>query len=325
MVNLTYGALNSVMTQDPAERGSIASYRLFFAVIGGTLMTQLVVRVEPILSANNPGMGYFILACAFAVIGIPMQIWGASVQKEVVPPAEKKSSMSFFKQFAWSFKNRPFMVVCILFFVQGFAGYGSAAINIYWFKYVLGNEAPMATFSLVTLAPMMLGTITAPFWNNKYRDKAKAIAMTFVVQTVLLVIQFFLFQKSVNMALFYGLGFIQQYFAGANSSMIYGMVPDTIEVSELQTKGARMDGFLNTLSSFWNKVGITIGTSGGPAILALTGYVANATVQAPSVITGLQLMKWVMPAAFNIVAIICVVFYRMNYDQFDAVVKEIEE
>ena len=31
MVNLTYGSLNSVVTQDPAERGSLASWRLLFA------------------------------------------------------------------------------------------------------------------------------------------------------------------------------------------------------------------------------------------------------------------------------------------------------
>ena len=63
MVNLTYGSLNAVVTQDPAERGSLASYRLLFAYIGSTAMTQLVVRAEPVLSSKNPGMGYFYLAC----------------------------------------------------------------------------------------------------------------------------------------------------------------------------------------------------------------------------------------------------------------------
>lgn len=71
----------------------------------------------------------------------------------------------------------------------------------------------------------------------------------------------------------YFLGIVVQYFAGANMSLIYGMVPDTIEYSELITKGERMDGFLNTLSSFWNKVGITIGTAGAVWILDLVGYV----------------------------------------------------
>lgn len=86
MVNLTYGSLNSVMTQDPAERGSLASWRLLFAYIGATLMTQMVLRLQPGLSARYPGMGYFILAVIFLVIGVPLQVFGAKVQKEVVPP-----------------------------------------------------------------------------------------------------------------------------------------------------------------------------------------------------------------------------------------------
>jgi Na+/melibiose symporter-like transporter len=90
------------------------------------------------------------------------------------------------------------------------------------------------------------------------------------------VAQYFLFRNTINVTLLYVLGIVLQYFAGANMSIIYGMVPDTVEVTEYQTKGIRMDGFLNTVSSFWNKVGITIGTSGAPLILALTGYVANA-------------------------------------------------
>ena len=325
MVNLSYGSLNSVITQDPAERGSIASFRLFFAVIGSNVMTQLVIRAEPALSAKYPNMGYFILAICFAAFCIPTQILCAKSQKEVVPPASKKASMSFFKQVGWSFRNRPFMMVCIMFFAQGFSQYGVGTINIYWFKYVVGSETPMATFSLITMVPMMIGTITSQFWSNKFRDKGKAIGVSYVVQIILLVIQYFVFRNGVSLAVLYSLGALQYYFNGANMSLIYAMVPDTIEYSQLQTKGARMDGFLNTLSSFWNKVGITIGTAGAPFILGLTGYVPNAAVQSAGVVLSLDLMKWIMPAAFNLIALICLFWYRLDYAAFDKIVAEINE
>lgn len=167
------------------------------------------------------------------------------------------------------------MMVCIMFLAQGFSLYGVGAINVYWFKYVLGNEAPLATFSLITLVPSMLGCFTSQFWSNKLKDKGKAIGITYAAQAILFVIQFFMFRNSISLGLLYGLGIVVQYFAGANMSLIYGMVPDTIEYSELITKGERMDGFLNTLSSFWNKVGITIGTAGAPWILELTGICAE--------------------------------------------------
>ena len=119
MVNLTYGSLNSVVTQDPAERGSLASWRLLFAYIGSTLMVQLVTRCEPVLSAKYPNMGYFILAVIFAVFCIPMQILCAKSQKEVVPPQPSPKKIGIFKSLAISFKNREFMIVCILFLRAG--------------------------------------------------------------------------------------------------------------------------------------------------------------------------------------------------------------
>lgn len=100
---------------------------------------------------------------------------------------------------------------------------------------------------------------------------------------------------------------------------------DAIEYSELITKGERMDGFLNTLSSFWNKVGITIGTAGTPLLLELTGYVPNAAQQTAGVVMALDLMKWIMPAAFSVLAMICLIWYRLDYATFDKLVAELNE
>lgn len=325
MVNLTYGSLNAVVTQDPAERGSLASYRLLFAYIGSTAMTQLVVRAEPVLSSKNPGMGYFYLAVIFAVFCIPMQIFGAKVQKEVIPPSNTGVKMSIFKQLRLSFKNVPFMMVCIMFLAQGFSLYGVGAINTYWFKYVVGDTNPLATYSLITLVPSMLGCFTSQFWSNKLRNKGKAIGITYVAQAVFFTLQFFLFRNTVNIGVMYFLGIVVQYFAGANMSLIYGMVPDTIEYSELITKGERMDGFLNTLSSFWNKVGITIGTAGTVWILDLVGYVPNAADQPSNVILALDLMKWILPTIFCIIALVSLIWYKLDYANFDKLVATLNE
>lgn len=325
MVNLTYGALNGVVTQDPAERGSLASFRLLFAYLGSTIMTQIVVRAQPALSAKYPGMGYFILAVIFAAFCIPLQIFGAKQQKEIVPHVDTGEKIGILKSLALSFKNRPFMMICIQFFAQGFSLYGVGAINIYWFTYVLGDANPFATFSLITLVPSMLGCFTSQFWANKFQDKGKAIGVAYVVQIIFFMIQFFLFRVTISIPLLYVLGCIVQYFAGMNMALIYGMVPDTFEVQEMITKGVRMDGFLNTVSSFWNKIGITIGTAGAPLILSLAGYVPNAPQQTPAVISSLQFMKWILPSIFNVLALITLIWYKLDYKTFDKLVADIEE
>ncbi|HHX37078.1 MAG TPA: hypothetical protein GX717_03755, partial [Clostridiaceae bacterium] len=244
---------------------------------------------------------------------------------EVIPPSETGVKMSIFKQLKLSFKNRPFVIVCILFLIQGFAHYGVNAINVYWFKYVLGDQNPLATFTLITLIPSMLGAFTSQFWAGKFRDKGKTIGFTYLIQLVLFTLQFIIFRNSVNLVLLYGLGIIVQYAMGANMALIYGMVPDTIEYSEYITKGERMDGFLNTISSFWNKIGITIGTAGTSFVLGLTGYAPNVAEQAPSVILALDIMKWIMPAAFALIALILLRWYNLDHDTFDKLVAKLNE
>ena len=324
MVNLTYGALNGVVTQDPAERGSLASYRLLFAYLGSTIMTQLVVRLEPRISAKYPGMGYFYLAIIFMIFCVPMQLIGAKNQKEIVPHVDTGEKVGILKSLGLTFKNRPFMMICVMFFAQGFSLYGVGAINIYWFTYVLGSASPFATFNLITLVPSMLGCFTSQFWANKFKDKGKAIGITFIVQIVFYMIQYFLFRTTISLAALYILGCIVQYFAGMNMALIYGMVPDTFEVQEMITKGHRMDGFLNTVSSFWNKIGITIGTAGAPLLLSIAGYVPNAAQQTPAVIESLQFMKWILPSIFNAVALVCLIWYKLDYATFDKLVADIE-
>lgn len=217
------------------------------------------------------------------------------------------------------------MMVCIMFLAQGFSLYGVGAINTYWFKYVVGDTNPLATYSLITLVPSMLGCFTSQFWSNKLRNKGKAIGITYVAQAVFFTLQFFLFRNTVNIGVMYFLGIVVQYFAGANMSLIYGMVPDTIEYSELITKGERMDGFLNTLSSFWNKVGITIGTAGTVWILDLVGYVPNAADQPSNVILALDLMKWILPTIFCIIALVSLIWYKLDYANFDKLVATLNE
>jgi Na+/melibiose symporter-like transporter len=106
--------------------------------------------------------------------------------------------------------------------------------------------------------------------------------------------------------------------------MIYGVIPDTVEYGQLITN-TRNDGFISAYGSFWNKVGMALGTAGGTAMLAMLNYVPNSAEQTPTVIGGINIMMFLMPAILYIVIAILFKFYPLDYKAFEDVVKQLQD
>ena len=56
--NVPYASLTAVMTEDPDERNSIATYRQMFANTAGFIMQSLAVPMVDFLGGGNSALGY---------------------------------------------------------------------------------------------------------------------------------------------------------------------------------------------------------------------------------------------------------------------------
>jgi Na+/melibiose symporter-like transporter len=56
--NVPYASLTAVMTEDPDERNSIATYRQMFANTAGFIIGSLAVPMVKFLGGNNSALGY---------------------------------------------------------------------------------------------------------------------------------------------------------------------------------------------------------------------------------------------------------------------------
>jgi sugar (glycoside-pentoside-hexuronide) transporter len=324
-VNLTYGSLNSVVTQDPAERGSLASWRLGLAVVGAIIVTLGVTRLMSFLSNGDPALGYMRVAIFFSCIMVPLHWLCVGTNKEVITPP-KENKLPIFQLIKSTFKNKPFLIAMGGMAIQGFSGYGRSAFYAYYFTYVIGDMGKMLTFILFMMIPMCFGSMTGSWVSDRFKSKGKTIILASVLSGVFLTLQYVVFVVAglFNYPAFYFLTACSGLVSGWFMSMIYGVIPDTVEYGQLITN-TRNDGFISAYASFWNKVGMALGTAGGTAMLAILNYVPNSAEQTSTVIGGINFMMFLMPALFYFAIAILFKFYTLDYKNFEEVVRQLQE
>jgi sugar (glycoside-pentoside-hexuronide) transporter len=324
-VNLTYGSLNSVVTQDPAERGSLASWRLGLSNVGSIIVTLGVTRLMSFLSNGDSALGYTRVAIFFVCIMVPLHWLCVGTNKEVIMPP-KENKLPLFQLIKSTFKNKPFLIAMVGMAVMGFGSYGRGAFYAYYFTYVLGDMGKMFTFVLFLMFPMFFGSMTGSWVSDRFKSKGKTIILSSLLSGIFLIIQYvwFVLAGLFNYPAFYFLTACGGLVSGWFWSMIYGVIPDTVEYGQLITN-TRNDGFISAYGSFWNKVGMALGTAGGTAMLAILNYVPNAAEQTSTVIGGINFMMFLMPAVLYFVIAILFKFYPLDYKAFEEVVKQLQE
>lgn len=159
-VNVPFGTLSSVMTDDVRHRTALSRYRS----LGGTIFMTVIVMVGPLVLYvdNKPVAGRFLmLASVFALIGLLcLQITCVWCKERVAvperPKGEKLNYLHVIKEIA---KNKALLGV-MFFSLVGMIGASVVnGLNTYLFKDYFGNVKIMAVpgglsvlYSLITFA-----------------------------------------------------------------------------------------------------------------------------------------------------------------------------
>lgn len=124
-----------------------------------------------------------------------------------------------------------------------------------------------------------------------------------------------------NVGLFFALGAIAGIDGGMQGTMIYGMIPDTLEYGQWKT-GFRSDAFNYAFTSLMMKWG----GAAGPAVLGLLlsalEYVPNVA-QSDSVKTAITAMFTLVPAFICLLNIVPLLFYKLDRSKYNQIVSDI--
>ena len=279
-VNVPFGTLSSVMTDDVSQRTALSRYRS----LGGTIFMTVMVMVGPLFLYvdNQPVAGRFLmLAAIFALIGLLcLQItcvWCKErVQVVERPKGEKLNYGKVIREIA---RNRALLGV-MLFSLIGMIGASVVnGLNTYLYKDYFGNVKIQAVSGMLSvLYAIIVFAMTQPLANKLGKKEWCCYGAGFAA-LVFLVLHFFPLRSAMVFIIVNGICYLG---ASGMQVLVWAMVNDAIDYHELQT-GERNEGIVYSSYSFIRKLASAVSSSLSSFALAIIGYDVNAAVQTEAV------------------------------------------
>ena len=309
-INTPYGALMGVMSPSSEDRTSLSSYRFACAFLGALLIGWLVPGMKNALAFGGaPEVGFRNTMAIFAVLSIGMFIYTFLNTKErVVPPPSQQGSLR--QDLRDLFSNGPWLVLFFVAFLNlTNVGLRSGA-GIYYFKYVVNNEAAIGTFNLVGFLCFILGALATKLFTARWSRRSLMIWLTIINAAG---IGGCYFVDPHNLTLLYVLNIIGSFAAGPTPAIVWSLYADTADYGEWKFS-RRATGLIFSATVMVQKIGLAIGGGLIGWLLSYYGYVANA-VQTPRAIHGITLLFAALPGVFALLAGAAIIFYPLDEPQ----------
>jgi GPH family glycoside/pentoside/hexuronide:cation symporter len=319
-VGMPYFALTPELTEDYDERTALTGYRMFFSILGGLISfvvpMMIINQMSPDNSANVFRMGLiFGLASALPLLLVFM----GTREKPYNIHRERPGLIPSLKA---ALKNRPFVFSAVIYLFTWTSMHIIEANLLYYIKYVVKRE----NMSEVIMATIFVtAIISLPLWDWISKKFNKRLAYIYGI-SFWAAVQILLITVTAASPLFYllslcvlaGLG------VGAAHVLPWAMIPDAIEVDELET-GDRHEGMFYSLVTLMGKTTNSIAVPLALAVLDFSGYIPNAVEQPQSTLTGIRLVVGPIPAVLLVGGIIFAILYPLNRKEHHDVLQELEK
>lgn len=167
LVNIPYGAMAAVMTEDADQRNVLNTSRnigmnLGMVIVNGA-SAGLALKFSGAGAEVANGHGYMMVALIYAIIAVPMFLIVFFTSKEVVQPVEEPKPFSFKETVNNLIKNKYLMIITLVMALQMTAFMGRIAITSYYVIYCLGSFTMIALIMTIPSLGGIVGSFFVPF------------------------------------------------------------------------------------------------------------------------------------------------------------------
>ncbi|WP_232231534.1 MFS transporter [Paenibacillus sp. HW567] len=316
--NIPYGSLSASMTQNSAERTSLASFRQAGS-LGALFFTSIIV-MPLILLFSNAHLGYPVIMGAMSLIGIAsFYICYRNCKERIVPqspPKEKLSAKAIIKTFA---ANKPLLVL-VLMTVFTISAYNlKSAMLIYFAQYNLGNVKLMSYMNFIIIGSSFLGVFLLPRLVKRFGKKKTAI-LGMVISVAADSLNFFM---PSNIYLFTILASIAFIGISIPNGITWALVSDIIDYGEWKS-GERKEGTTYSLFNFSRKLAQSLSGFLSGIGLGLIGYIPNVA-QSAGTLLGIKGLLLLYPAfALTVAMLVIGLMYKLTDQKHAEIVSELQ-
>ena len=308
-INIPYGSMASVMSNEPDDRASLSTFR----GVGSMIPQILIGVVVPMFLYTTLEDGTKIAnASAFPVVALITSIAAAVLYvvcyfmcTERVKVSEGSKSISFADTLKALAGNRALIGIALVFICYLGAQMLNQTINNYIFKDYFGNTMGLSVMNAAGFAPALILAPCAVPLTRKFGKKELGIIAS-AMGTVAFGGLFL--ARTTNMRLYTVVSIVGLLGFGLFNLIIWAFVSDVIDDQEVRT-GTRDDGTIYAVCSFARKLGQAIASALGGWSLGWIGYVEGSlTGQSEAVKNGIYNIATLVPTILYLIVGICLIF-----------------
>lgn len=308
-INIPYGSMASVMSQEADHRASLSTFRgvgsMIPQIVVGVVMPMfLYTTLEDGTKIAN-AKAFPIAALVMAILSVACYIACYFMCTERVKPDEKAAAVSFKDTIKTVMSNKSIIAICIVYVCFLGAQMLNQTINNYIFKDYFSNTMGLTVMNAAGFAPaLILAPLAVPL-SRKFGKKEVGIFAS-ILGTIAFASLFLM--KTDNMWIYVIISIVGLLGFGLFNLIIWAFVSDVIDDHEIRT-GNRQDGTIYAICSFARKIGQAIASALGGWSLAWIGYVEGSTVgQTEEVMNGIYNIATIVPTILYLIVGLCLIF-----------------
>lgn len=278
MVNVPYGSLLNVMTEDADERNRFSAFRMVGAYAMGFITLLSFPYIQKMIGGTEQHQ-YAVIGAGFGLLAMLMTMACGLLTKERHEPirAEKFS----FKQYVDLFRNKPWIYMTLVAICTNFFNGFRYAVAGYMMTYCLGGDVTVGKFIINYTVFMAFSEVTcmvfgaiSPAFTRWVGSKRMAFVWASVICCVCSVGYFFVPMDAAYIWVMVAVSMLTSVGAGLYSPLLWSMYADVADYAT-EKNGTSSTGLIFSSGTMAQKLGGAI--SGGLVafLLGVAGLVSH--------------------------------------------------
>ena len=329
-VNVPYGSLLGVMTDDDNEKNQFSAFRMVGAYAMGFITLLSFPLIIEMIGGEKIGGEYTAAAKQhqYALIGLIFGVLAAAgtlacglLTKERMKPvrAEKFS----FKPFADLFRNKPWIILTLIGVCMNFFNGFRYAVAGYMFEYCMHGDVTVSGMIINYTAFMTFGEATcmvfggvSPVFTKKVGSKRMAFLWAGVICFVTSILFFFIPMDPAYIWVMIAVVILTSIGIGIYSPLLWSMYADVADYAT-EKNGTSSTGLIFSSGTMAMKFGTAISGSLVALLLGIAGFMSGTDeVTGETIITitdmeSVRSMVWMLFSLFP--AVIVVIMMGLLY------------
>lgn len=308
IMDIPYWSMLPNLTSDPEERDKVAIIPRLFAAVGGSLIIAgFGVQIMEVFGSATDPFGAFTkfawLIVIVFVVTILITVINVKSADRNYQADESERKITFKDMFNVIKKNDQLLIAIATILVWNGAGQFIGAIQLYYFKYAIGNESMFSYFALYGAVAVIGGLFVYP-WVAKRLSRSQIYALAIIIPTIGLLMLGVIGLTDLRFNPFLtGLsGILWQFGGGLQTGIVTVVLADVVDYGEYKL-GTRDESVIFSLQTLLVKLTSAFGVLITGFVLQATGYVPNQE-QSANTIVWLRIVMIVIPIIFIIISFI---------------------